>query len=144
MSQACCVSSKFIVFPRTIQHIVLIQVFSLQIQKANVSFEANKLLGETKLVQAQREISSLKVELRQWKTKLFDEGQVSEMLSIEFEKGKKLEEQLAAAQAKCCKLFDRCDVSSLMYFLTEENVLFLAIKNFSPTFLLHTIMLWSQ
>ena len=85
----------------------------LQIQKANASFEAKKLLGETKLVQAHREIEGLKGELREWKTKLIDEGQVSDVLKMEIEKGEKLEEQLTAAQAKCSELMDKCDVRSL-------------------------------
>ena len=32
---------------------------------------------------------------------------------MEIEKGEKLEEQLAAAQAKCSELLDKCDVRSL-------------------------------
>ena len=73
--------------------------------------ESDKLTAERELAIAQREVTNLKLELREWKTQKMSQGQLFEALRIEITKRDEAEKKFEDAQAKYNLLLDKCDVS---------------------------------
>ena len=73
--------------------------------------ESDKLTAERELAIAQREVTNLQLELREWKSEKMSEGQMSEALRIEIGRRDEAEKKFDAAQIKYNLLLDKSDVS---------------------------------